>query len=95
MVKAVPEKLANFVIDEKSTFIKLSSINSSTDAWKAVCQVLEVKRGQENGVAEYVIWTSRTMSTPPLLVTTGMRSPIRYPLKRRVFCKFCCAKFFV
>ena len=58
MVEAVPEKLANFVIDEKSTFIKLSSINSSTDAWKAVCQVLEVKRGQEN---EYVIWTSRTM----------------------------------
>ena len=30
MVEAVPEKLANFVIDEKSTFIRLSSINSST-----------------------------------------------------------------
>ena len=88
MVEAVPEKLANFIIDESqhSSNYRVSTPQQMLGRQSVKCWNSEVKRGQENGVAEYVIWTSRTI---------GMRSPIRYPPKRRVVCKFCCAKFFV
>ena len=96
MVETIPEKIPNCITDENVNIFHIRKY-FTVDAWKVVCQVLDVKRGQ-------TVWSCQVCDMDVEdesvacdcclnwfhFVCAGLRSA---PKRKEWFCRSCYAKY--